>query len=53
MQSSPTPCGSANIWGVGNEMEKKLQVVVPMLLQVKVPLPVAGFVCAVQPGPFH
>lgn len=34
-------------------MEKKLQVAVPMLLQVKVSLPSAGFVCAVQPGPFH
>lgn len=48
-----TPCGSANIWGVGNEMEKKLQVAVPMLLQVKMLLPVAGFVCAIQPGLFH
>lgn len=41
------------ISGVGNEMEKKLQVAVPTVLQVKVPLPVGGFVCAVQPGPFH
>lgn len=34
-------------------MEKKLQVAVPTVVQVKVPLPVGGFVCAAQPGPFH
>lgn len=33
LQSSSAPCGSANIWGAGNETEKKLQVVVPVLLQ--------------------
>lgn len=52
LQSSSTPRGPASLWGAGNEAEKKLQVIVPVLLQGKgAPLQVLGLSGAVQPVP--